>query len=237
MNTDGRERTRMKGKQVTRSAVCQNLVDAPYNTRMGIDETLTKIEQIGEEQLSFVEQYMGAANGNLYAVDFLVCAVIQRSMDLIDAFVALVRSQNLRVAAALIRMQIDSAMRLNALNLVADSNELVLHLMGDEPLHKLKGLSKVNLSDAYLHRQLSSRYPWVSKVYGATSGFIHLSKSHLLSLGTPSDTEPRVLDLRIGRGTVWPTERQQELVDAFLAATVGLTELCNILLEEKRSRS
>lgn len=112
----------------------------------------------------------------------LVGAALRRSAALIDGFLLLVHAQNRFAAVPLIRLQLDSAMRIHACSLVADQQDFVRHLLeGGEP-SKYSQHQGERLTDGFLHKQLTTKYPTTSEVYKDVSGYIHLSNHHLFGL-------------------------------------------------------
>ena len=129
----------------------------------------------GEEQhLKLLGEILLADGGRLFGVDLVVCAVLQRSLCLISGFCMLIEQRNLLCAAPLLRLQVDSLIRLYACWLVKDPHSIATHLLQDRPLNKVKSRDNQLLTDKYLWTKAAEHYPWVGDVYKATSGFIHL---------------------------------------------------------------
>lgn len=114
-------------------------------------------------------------------IEGIIAVALQRSRHLVQAYVLLLASQNLTAASALIRMQLDSLMRVNACFLVANPMDLWNALKTDDPWNRVKSKDGKPLTDGYLHEQLSAKFEWATEIYRQMSGYIHLSRPHLES--------------------------------------------------------
>ncbi|MEE8585996.1 MAG: hypothetical protein V3T83_14220, partial [Acidobacteriota bacterium] len=109
----------------------------------------------------------------------ITAVVLQRSRHLVEAFALLIAQRNLTACGAIIRMQLDSLMRLYACSLVADPMELWEVLNSGVRWGTVRSATGEPLSDKYLHEQLSLKYAWASGLYARMSGYVHLSTPHL----------------------------------------------------------
>lgn len=189
-----------------------------------------RIERLRETEMAHLDllrAILSAHSGNVFGVDFLVIAAIQRSFALIDGFIALVERENGFCALPLLRLQLDSVMRLFACSLVKDPHLLASHLLQDEPLRKMKAADGRDLTDHFLHQRLTERYPWATSVYQNTSGFVHLSRRHMIAPVSGVDSDSRSVEFDVGRNRVhWPKHEIVEALDAFSATTNALLDLC-----------
>jgi hypothetical protein len=125
-------------------------------------------------------------------------------------------------------MQLDTAMRVNALRLVAERNQCCKDVLGGKQFNKLKDTAGNKLTDTYLRQKLAEDHPWISQVYEQTSDFIHLSGRHFYNSIATTDDESRTARFVIGgKDPPRPDETYFEIVDAFYEATkiVGLLML------------
>jgi hypothetical protein len=165
------------------------------------------------------------------AIRHIVAAALRRSDALTTGFVLLVDHRNRFSAIPLVRLQLDSAMRIHACRLVDSPSELVAHLLtGSEP-RKYPKKSTLLLTDRSLHESLSKLYPLTSDLYGETNGYVHLSTQHLfgffdfelLKTGNVRYTDHESLQ-------PWSDSERKEALTGMLWATDVLTEECNKLL-------
>ena len=143
---------------------------------------LTEWESLYAEHKRVVELVLAVNSPVPQApIETVMAIALQRSRHLFEAYSQLVRSRNLTASSALIRMQLDSVMRVNACFLVDDPMTLWECLKKDLPWSTVKSRDGSQLTDAYLHKQLSIRLDWATSVYTQMSGYIHLSRPHLES--------------------------------------------------------
>lgn len=188
-----------------------------------------------KEHLRLLQEILGADRGNLFGVDLVIIAVIQRSLSLIDGFTVMVERRNVLCAAPLLRLQLDSVMRLYACCLVDDPHSIALRLLEGHPLSKAKSKDGHALTDKYLHGEVSKLYPWASRVYTATSSFVHLSMPHMLAPVTALDDSERSMNIAVGmRGREWKETEMLEALEGFIEATTSLLHLCYSWLVTKK---
>jgi hypothetical protein len=181
-----------------------------------------------KDHLRLAEKVLRADGGNLFGVDFVVLAVLQRSLSLIDGFTLMLERRNALCAAPLIRLQIDSLLRLYACWLVHDPHAIAEKLLRGVPLSKVRSRDGQGLTDAYLRRKACERYPWVTRVYEKTSGFIHLSAAHMIAPVTGVHPNERSLDMCVGSfAREWREDEMVEAIDASAEATNSLLHLCD----------
>lgn len=155
------------------------------------------------------------STGHFYAV-----GVLKRTLAQAAGFRMLIDARNFQSAAGLLRMQIDSAMRMNALALVEDSKLLLDTWMDGKAINKLKSSEGSQLSDAYLRKKLSDKHPWVNGIYEDASGFVHFSGKHFFTSIAKMDEANHVVHFQIsGTDPQKPESEYFEIVDAFLNAT------------------
>ncbi|MCX7016404.1 MAG: hypothetical protein NTW86_28245 [Candidatus Sumerlaeota bacterium] len=139
---------------------------------------LSAIEDLDKRILKVAEAMIGAHGGDMYGVDLLANAAMNRSLALSSGFRTLIAAQNLLCAGALLRLQIDTALRFSAAFLVEKPHEFAIAVLGGTPVNKLRDMSGKLLTDGYLRKRLAEVAPWVDRVYQRTSGFVHLSDVH-----------------------------------------------------------
>jgi hypothetical protein len=134
--------------------------------------------------------------------DFLLIAALNRTVNISKAYTTLIRDNNFIAAAPLVRINIDTLLRLFASMIsVFDRNTFASKVMSGERIKKmkLKGEDKY-LSDYTLYFELSKieGMEWVTVIYKAGSSFIHFEKSHIFSSLKKADDKEGIVDLSIG---------------------------------------
>lgn len=152
--------------------------------------------------------------------DFFVLGAVRRVLAQTAGFRNLIEAKNFPCAAAILRLQIDTAMRINALRLLDNTDAACDAVMDGQPFNKLKDREGKKLQDAYLREKLAEDHPWVNEVYRQTSDFIHLSGRHFHSAISHTVEETRMAYFMIGAEDPHrPESAYYEIVDTFLRAS------------------
>lgn len=162
-----------------------------------------------------------------------VFGIGKRTIAQSTGFRSMIDARNFMCAAGLLRMQIDTAMRLNALNLVSNVNAFLDAWIAGTKLSKFKSADGQKMHDVYLIEQLGKAYPWVLEVYQQTSSFIHFSSRHAWATVTGLNEDERTFNFLIGPSDPdRPEEDYFEIVDAFGAANKMASDLTkNIFIQ------
>ncbi len=197
------------------------------------------LRQSYDAHIATAKKLSEADEGRMFGIDLVVLSTLNRSLSLVDGFALMIETRNIMCAGALLRLQLDSLMRLYAFCLVEDPNPVLEQLLRGDPLHKLKSRSGNELTDGYLHKELSRAYgewTWINSVYDATSGFVHLSKPHMLSMVNYIEEKERQMLLVVSRNARQATPGQLlEATEAFIAATKCLLHLSGSWLVTKEN--
>ena len=162
-----------------------------------------------------------AYGGSMYAMDLFISGALNRSLALSDGFRGLVKSKNLICAGAILRLQIDTAIRIFAGTLVEDTNNFVSDVLKGKHIRNFKDRDGNRMTDRYLVTKLSDEYPWLPNVYDKTSSYIHLSDTHLFASVQNVKKDKRTLSVKISpvdRDEV-PEKLYDKAVEAFIAST------------------
>jgi hypothetical protein len=190
---------------------------------MTLSESFPSLENCRKRHLELGKQVIEAYGGNIYPVDFLIIAAINRSLCLLVGLKILIEEKNIICAAPIIRMQIDNAMRVAAGTLVSEPHQLVMNILNGIPIKRQEDRNGHKLTDQYLLSIIEKDHKWIRKVYENTSGYIHLSEKHIYnSIFVPKDRE---YEIKISpKDTYIKEETYVELVEAFIAITSILFE-------------
>ncbi|WP_303309817.1 hypothetical protein [Hymenobacter sp. BT730] len=134
----------------------------------------------------------------LFPLDILANAVLNRSLALINGFIVLAEADNYLGAIHLIRLHLDSFLRFAAAWQVDQPHDFAFKVLNGEPIRKLKDRTGAKMTDAYLVSIFSKDYPWIKSVYETTSGYIHLSDRHIFA-STKIESEQRLMHFSIAR--------------------------------------
>ena len=185
----------------------------------GLAERLQRIDRLESELTRKGAGALGESS-NLGHADFFIFGALRRTLAQARGFRDLVSARNFPCAAAILRLQIDTAMRVNALSLVDDPDATCKAVLDGEQFNRLKDRDGKKMSDAYLREKLAASHPWISPVYEQTSDFIHLSGRHFEVSIARTDEATRMAYFQLsGHDPQRPDEAYFDAVDTFFEAT------------------
>lgn len=113
----------------------------------------------------------------------------KRTLAQAEAFRAMEDARNATVAASLVRLQLDSLLRLYTLWWVENADRFNRDVLDGAQIKKLKAADGAVMTDAWLYRRLASEIPWIETVYRESSGFVHFSGRHMLAVMQPCNDD------------------------------------------------
>jgi len=143
---------------------------------MTLEEILTDIDESIEELIILGKET--AETHALYAYDLFCTAILNRTVNILRGFTSLMRDKNFIAAAPLVRVHLDSLLRLYASHLVSyNIDEFASKVIGGKQISNLKDKDGNLMRDGYLAKKLSQQAgkEWILDVYKAGSGHIHFS--------------------------------------------------------------
>lgn len=194
-----------------------------------IKAALTNLETDEKTMLDYAADMMQVHEGALYGFDFLVCAATNRSVALSAGFRILIHDRNFICAGPLVRLQLDTALRVFAGFIVDKPHEFAVSVLEGKHIRNMKDRNGQRMTDRYLITQLAKEYPWIELVYENTSGYVHLSDKHFFNTFDYADREKRSgYVLKIGSCDIdFPDEIYLEAISAFRASTQILMRYIN----------
>lgn len=178
-----------------------------------------RLDRIRAEQAALLleGQALLGAGMPLNQIGMLLLAAAKRSVALPEGFATMIRDRNFHAAAPMVRMQLDTALRVAALRFVPDPNAYAASVMEGVAVYKLKDDTGARLTDHRLLERLSETFPWITTVYRDASAFVHLSARHLWTSIAALDEAEHIVHFQISpHDPVQITEnRYYEAVDAF----------------------
>lgn len=170
-------------------------------------DNLTKEElliEIDNKSKAFINmgKQLKAITPKLETFDIYLIASLNRTVNISKAYTSLIRDNNFIAAAPLVRINIDTLLRLYASIISAyDRNTFASKVMNGELINKMKlGTTKQKLSDVTLYTEMSKieKMEWVTKIYKASNSFVHLEKSHIFSSLKVIDKKEKLINMSIG---------------------------------------
>jgi len=190
------------------------------------------LEQQIEAHINLGEKMLKADGGNVYTADLVMVAVLKRSLDLLDGIICLTDRWNFTSAAPLLRLQIDSLLKLVYLAYVGYADTVSIAILDEGILDERKSFRKLKdsrgklLTDARLRDYARPFYPWLDRVYEETSKLIHLSGKHLSSTVQSVDGKTRTSEIFVGTGSRnWLESEIDNFLDAFGCTTDALLKV------------
>jgi hypothetical protein len=191
-----------------------------------LKDKLAKIEQGENLILKLFKEWMDA-NSSMYISDFFRIGVAKRTLALSQGFRMHIEARNFTCAAALLRMQVDTALRVYAAFLVPSAEKYAKAVFDGERVDLMKDRHGRRLKDGYLAKKLSEHHPWVERVYRDTCNFVHFTSRHIFtSIASLNDDEGLVYFQVSAKDPSRAESDYFEVVDAFYASmklTVSLT--------------
>ena len=157
----------------------------------------------------------------LYVPDLLMWSFAQRSYALVDGFLGAFDTWNLLVAAPLVRLQIDTLVRLSYAATCPDMDGLTKALLDGVEFRATADEAGQRLSDHRLVERAQRLHPWLKPVYDTACGWVHFSPLHLF-LGTQATDDKLSGHLPL-HPDVLPERLLSEVLGAMLQATQDLT--------------
>lgn len=186
---------------------------------LNLVDRLKRIEQLEDELIRKGASVVGTG-ADLSHADFFIFGALRRTLAQARGFRDLINARNFPCAAAILRLQLDTAMRVNALSIVDDVEATCKAVLDGEQFNRLKDRDGNKLSDAHIRKKLAETHPWISPVYERTSDFVHLSGKHFEVSIARTDDETRMAYFQIsGHDPHRSEETYFEAVDTFFEAT------------------
>ncbi|MDT9600438.1 hypothetical protein [Sphingosinicella rhizophila] len=191
----------------------------PVSGAADLATRLARLDAFEAELVRKAAPLLGSV-GDLSHADFFVVGATRRTLAQARGFKQLIEARNFPCAAAILRLQIDTAMRINALFLVEDMGAACRSVLDGARFNTLRDRDGIKLADAHLRARLAEEHPWISPVYERASDFVHLSGRHFYTSIAKTDDTSRIATFTIsGEDPPRPEEAYFEVVDAFLRAS------------------
>lgn len=143
----------------------------------GIERDSDLMLKVGQQVLSSGGDGKSAP---MFPLDFLALGAIKRNLNTARAFRQMVESWNMVCARTLLRTHIDTGLRFSAAWEVQKPHDFAMAVLRGDRIDQMKDRLGQRLTDRRLVELRSGDYPWLQKVYGNLSGYIHFSGSHII---------------------------------------------------------
>jgi hypothetical protein len=186
--------------------------DSPATADVALAASRRKLLDQVEAHVRAVTDFMGVSD--LYAIDMFLVGVANRSIYLISAFVSLLDEWNIFAAAPLVRLQVDSLLRVSYLTRAQAPDDLAAQVLKGVKFRSLRDVDGHLLTDARLLQLATPHHPWLKTVYSAGNDWIHLSTAHVLSPWELDTDRPE--EGTVGRLRMWFPMRRAKVPLPFI---------------------
>lgn len=202
-----------------------------------LSEYLSDLDKI-KEDISVHGKKLLNGDSKMCLFDTFCIAQLNRSLNLVDAFITLARMDNYITSFALVRLHLDTLLRLYAVKLTQQNvNHVVEEILNGKSINKFKdGTTNKPLSDTYLKDKISENenYIWVKETYEKTSGFIHFS-DNILRASNLGDSSNMKLShsIKVGSDFIIDLDKKIACVQ-MIKITEGILEFINKWIDERK---
>jgi len=148
---------------------------------------------------------------------FLI-ACLNRTANLLEGFMKMNEMENFLCAAPLIRLNLDTFLRMYASKIYqGKESELLQNLIKGVYFRNLKDRNGEKMTDKYIKDLISQEHgmDWVKDIYDGSSGYVHLSDKHILSV-TYDFMPNNVIRLQMRNTSPIPLKEQLGAINIFI---------------------
>ena len=197
----------------------------------GIEEKIKALTQLGKASI--------LTPPGFYTFDIFVNGLLNRSVNLLRGFVILMRDKNFIAAAPLVRLHLDSLLRLYAPQLIDYNIDDFAHkVIGGTPIRTLKDKDNQKMTDARLVEKITENesFGWVQKVYDTGNAYVHYSDQLIFAAMKTKDKEERIVNFTVGQHDEFiPLSEKHGAVYWMHEITDGLLHLTYSWVKQKES--
>lgn len=137
-----------------------------------------------------------------YTFDIFVNGLLNRSVNLLRGFILLMRQNNFIAAAPLVRLHLDSLLRLYAPQLIDyNIDDFALKVIGGTAVRKLRDKDNQRMTDTRLVEKISEHeaFSWVQKVYDTGNAYVHYSDQLVFAAMKVKDKDKQIVNFTVGQ--------------------------------------
>jgi hypothetical protein len=140
------------------------------------DEAITALLASENALLRTAERHI---SGPVTYASLYGMGLVRRAVGLSMGFRTMVEQKNSVCAMPIVRMQLNTVLRLYAGFLVDDHQKFCLEIFKGQQIDRMKSSEGDKMRDRYLLERVAERNPWMTEVYKMSSGHIHYSARHV----------------------------------------------------------
>ena len=203
-----------------------------------LKNSLEKLESFKEIILKIGENNFFAYKG-IYLFDIYCTAILNKTLNILFGYISLTRANNYISAVALVRIHLDTLLRIFAPHASGiNIDEFAKLVIDGNSIDKLKDKVGNRLTDSFLAKELSKwdNFEWVHDVYLAGNKFVHFSENHIFTSTKINNDEPKMFDSIIGlNDNFLTTEFKIEGTKYVEKITIGIIYFIQSWIEQKKS--
>jgi hypothetical protein len=209
-------------------------------TQFNKEDLLQEIDNKTNAMLKLGKQLV-AITPKLESFDILLISIVNRTVNLNTAFTSLMRSNNFIAGAPLVRINLDSLLRMYA-SLISpyDRNTFAEKVISGEQIRKMKlGNTNKSLHDVTLVDELSKieGMDWVKKIYDAGNSYIHFCEAIIFSSQIVQSEEEQTVMQTIGIHDSFVSDSEKIGAIIWMNKIVdSIIEQCQIWMYDKCQR-
>jgi hypothetical protein len=185
-----------------------------------VELLLLELEADAERMRNVLIEVVVPAGSAMFPLDLLAFAAAKRHASTTSAFVIMVRSWNMVIARALLRMHIDTSLRFSAAWHAPDPHVFASSVLKGERIDKIKSRTGVRLTDAHLVQLHKEQHPWLPAVYEHLSGYVHFSGAHISDAIHLIGEDDRAIEFLVSdKDLKFPESSWTEVLACFREAT------------------
>ncbi|MCD8448032.1 hypothetical protein [Tenacibaculum finnmarkense] len=175
-----------------------------------------KLKEQNKFLLKIAENIIRAGNNSAYKLDFYILSIINRAISLNKAFILLLKDKNSLTAISIVRLQLDNAIRLNAINVVENKDDFLEYFLDGKPINKYK-IGKQPLTDKFLVTELNKDVPGALDLYDYLCEFIHFSDRHFQATKTKPKNKDAMFRIVIGESNVLNKKEENDFYENIIS--------------------
>lgn len=188
----------------------------------GLTEQQTEIARAEEHFRRLVPKPGGVAI-NPRPLDLVMLGAVHRTRHLLEAVRMLCDARNTIALDPLVRMQLDTLLRINAVLHEKEPYDVEVALISGEKVRNLKTVAGNKMYDKELLDLLNSDLPWVREIYEKYSDAIHFSTDHVQQSLRQAFFAPSDIDVNGNSQKQFIDDRLCEAISDLLKVTRPLT--------------
>jgi len=197
---------------------------------INLNDTSQVLYQMGKPMLE--------TNG-LFLFDLYCSGILNRTLNLTKGFIDQIQSQNFLSAAPLVRLNLDTLLRLyGAFRFEPNIDLFAKQVMEGKAINKIKDRTGNLMKDTYLVGLLTKEngFNWVEKIYNTGNQYVHLTHQHIFATIKLEELKERKIEGLIAWGDSFIPEFEKIWATrAMIQINLGIQKQLQKWIDHKQS--